>query len=278
MAISISLFSLISSYSSTQETEKVTVKEQISPYRLNKYRKCPKNFQYRQLGLPKQKGDDTALEFGKMLHLIQEMFYDKIPENPTKDKITQIAGLCLEHEWLPRFQSKQRTAKRAVANFILFEQWRLSESKKKNIPYKVVDDEGKLIDPIIETDIYSDLFHAVVDFCWQANQMLLDWKFGKSNTVYESYKIQLSIERHVLEFNEIPVNFAGFGFLRKSPQPVRVATYNVSMLKGFRTALLSAIASNHFPCKEGPLCWYCEDFTRCEAEKKGFHLWNGILR
>lgn len=278
LSISIPLLSLVDDYPLLIKTKKITLKDQLSPNRLVKFRKCPKNFQYRQLEYPRKVADTTAMDFGKMLHLIQERFYQNIPIHPTHQEIIDEAQSCLEHEWLPRFQSKQRTAKTAVANFILFEKWRLDTASEDNIPYKVEDDEENVIDPIIETDVYSDMFHAIVDFYWRAHSMLIDWKFGKSNTVYDGYKVQLSVERHVLEFNEMPVKVASLGFLRKSTQPTRVSTYPITMLKEMRDRLVSAVESNFFIRKEGPLCWYCEDFIRCYAEKNGFSLWSGILK
>lgn len=270
---------MVDNYPILREEKKVTLKEQLSPNRLVKFRKCPKNFQYRQLEYPRKVADTTAMDFGKMLHLIQERFYEEIALFPTTDEITTEANLALNHEWLPRFQSKQRTAKKAVANFILFEKWRLSEAERLKIPYKVEDEDGTVTDPIIETDVYSDIFHAIVDFYWKANAMLVDWKFGKSDTVYDGYKVQLSVERHVLEYNDLTVKFAGLGFLRKSAQPKRVATYNITILKEeMRERLLSAVENNYFVRKESPLCWYCEDFIRCYAEKNGFCLWSGILK
>jgi len=260
-----------------REVQEFIVKEQLSPNRITTFRNCPKRFQYRLFRLPSLIVDDTAIAFGTMLHSVIERFYKRIPIKPNPAKILQIANLCLEHEWLPRFQSKQRTAKKAVANFIQFEKWRLTEAKKQKIPYKTVDEEGNLTDPLTEVDVYSDIFHAIVDWYWGANAMMLDWKFGKSDTVYDGYKIQLSIERNVLEYNDMPVKYAGFGFFRKSPMPKRVGTHGISMLKDMRNQLLNAVESMHFPRKKGSLCWYCSDYARCKAEENGLSLWSGIL-
>lgn len=255
----------------------VAVKEQLSPYRMTKFKRCPRNFFYRALDLPGVMADDAPAEFGKMLHQAQERFYEKIPEKPTPAKIIQTVNLALEKEWLPRFQTKQNTAKKAMANFILFEQWRLKEAKKNKIPYKVVED-GETVDPIIEVDIESKNYHAIVDFYWEAYGFLADWKFGKSDTVYDGYKIQLSIEKHVLLYNDKMVNFAGIGFLRKYPQPKKVAIYGINTLNGIRSSILSAVERQSFPRKESPLCWYCEDFIRCFAEKNNFDMWTGVFK
>lgn len=265
------------------EYEKVTVPDQLSPSKINQFKKCPKQFQYRSLRFLFAVADDTAMEFGKMLHRVVERFYDKIGMKdekytiPTPAEIKRIANLCLEHEWLPRFQSRQRTVKKAVANFILFEQNRLKRCEKESIPYKVTDEEGSVTDPLVEMDIYSSDFHAIVDWFWKAGKQLLDFKFGKSDEVHDSYKIQLSIERHVVEFHEMVVEFAGFGFFRKSPMPSRVATYKIAVLKDLRRRLLSAVAKNQFPREKNDLCWYCGDYIRCVAEEKGLTLWSGVL-
>jgi len=266
-----------------EEIEEMVLKEHLSPNRITTFKKCPKRFQYRFFRLDSLVSDDSAMELGSMLHRIVERFYDKIGMKdgkytiPTPDEIKRTANICLEHEWLPRFQNKQRTVKIAVANFVLFEINRLKVAKSKKIPYKTVDKKGNLTDPITETDIYSDIFHAIVDWYWKAGTQLLDLKFGKDDTVYDGYKIQLSIERHVLEYNEMKSDFAGFGFFRKSPLPKRVATYNIIMLKELRMRLLTAIANNHFPRNKSHLCWYCSDYTRCVAEEKGYKLWSGVL-
>ena len=231
--MALSVQEMIAEYGITQEeVEEITLKKQLSPSVINKFRKCPKSFEYGLSYLPYLIVDDTAIAFGKMLHAVIERFYHRIPLKPIPDKIKQIASLCLDHEWLPRFQSKQRTAKKVVANFVQFERWRRLEARKLKIPYKSVDENGKITDPLVEVDVYSEDFHAIIDWHWKANAMLLDWKFGKSDTIYDSYKVQLSIERHVLEHNDIPVKFAGFGFLGKSPMPQRVGTYNETMLNG----------------------------------------------
>ena len=187
----------------------------------------------------------------------------------------------------------------------MFERNRLKEAKKLDIPYKVVEEmpadwvdvkpktreerikrgrihvykEGerylKLVSPLIEIDFGSDLFHGRIDFYW--NGMVIDWKFGGNYTVFDELKLQLSIEKHVLENNDHTVNFCGLGFLRKSPRPIKFAPYSIGVIKSRRMRIVNAIKADRFPRKKGPLCWYCEYYTICRAEENGICLWTDTI-
>jgi len=285
--------------------ERVAKIVHFSPSRVGNYFKCPAKFGYSEKNYPRMMTDDTARAFGRMVHRAKEGFYNRISENPTNKSILEVANIALAFEWLPRFQSKQRTAKKIMANFVMFERNRLKEAEKQDVPYKEVVEmpedwvdvkpktreerikrgrihvykEGerylKLVSPLIEVDLGSDLFHAKIDFYW--NGMLVDWKFGKSTTVYEELKLQLSIEKQVLETNDYPVNFCGLGFLRKSARPTNVAPYSLGVVKSRRMRVVNAIKANRFPRKKGPLCWYCEFYTLCRAEENRICLWTDIV-
>lgn len=282
-----------------------------SPSRMGNFSKCPAKFGYKAKNYPQMPTDDTARAFGIMLHNVQERFYMMIPANPDNKGILDVANMALQYEWLPRFQSLLRTAKTSISNFIIFERGRLVEAKKRSVPYKKVaempeeyehltkeevwklprnerikrmsvkvykseDRYLKLVSPLIEVDLGNKLFHAIIDFYWEGQ--LIDWKFGKTQTVYSEHKLQLSIEKYILESNDYPVNYTGLGFPRKASKPLKVSTHTETVLKRYRKRLRDAIEKDSFPRKKTYLCWNCEYYTTCVAEEKGKNLWSDIFR
>lgn len=238
----------------------VKIKDQLSPSRMMKFMKCPRDFKYSQMELISPVMDTTAMTFGRVIHEAIKLYFETIPAVPERNNwkkiIKSTAISSLKRKWDGTLSSRTRTANTCIENFVRMEYMR----------YKAIYEARELdsFKPnVFEKDLYSKHFHAYPDFFYDG--LLIDWKTNKKAELTEEYKLELWVQAEILDYHGYKTDDLRLGFLRHSkllscPKP------EFSWLYEVKEKIKDAIQVDNFPPDKKYLCYWCKNKLRCDYD------------
>lgn len=227
---------------------------------------CPYQWLCEAQNLPQVRKDDGKALYGRSVHSIMVIYFDKIPSKPTTEQIKEVVKEAFDDGKTPVMNRYGARTKKIIDNFINFETIRLKTWRQ----YKPTFTERYL-----QGELWPDLpkFRCITDFYCKADATFIDWKTGKIEMGNDSM-LQGKINEMLLKKNGYPVKKGVFFGLYVGRQ-LEVPRVTDGWVYKITSSMVNMIKRGMFPKKQSGLCPYCPYEIRCELEGE-MSLWTGI--
>ena len=226
----------------------------LSPSSVGQFLKCPYKWYCDKASYPQIKTDDSALLFGKAIHMIIENYYTKIPEIITEKDIQKYLDESLIESggWITdRFKTK---TKKFYDNFTKHEKERI----KNNIP------KPTHIEVKYSIKLFEDLpkISGIIDSYNSKIGLVIDWKTGADATISNDQLIQGKIYEMLLKSQKLPVKSIVFVYIVLGVSPT-IPEVNDAFIYSTLKNVCDAISMDKFDPKPSGLCSWCGYQLRC---------------
>lgn len=228
----------------------------VSQSEMNEFFGCPQEWLFRKTGKPTTPVDDTAMLFGRMMHNILALYYQKVPENPLPEEMEQALDEAYKDGLDPLFSARKKTIEKMLANFLSLEKRRLRSSEK----YKP---------EFVETKFSHPPFVGIIDF--YGDGIVIDWKsFGNVSSVSTAMIRQGKIYEWILKKNNHPVKMVRFFSLDTGEFIPCPRVTDEWLLKEYNR-MMEMIERKEFTKIRGRQCDWCRYPLSCQFS--GVSLW-----
>jgi len=231
----------------------------ISPSALNDFLSCPYRWKCSKEEKPTIRVDDTAQLFGSAIHNILQIYYSKIDNNLTEDKIVENLDQAFIEggNWIT--DSQKAKTKRIYKNIIAFEKERLLRKQPK----------PDIVEKRFDAKLFDDLppFHGIIDYYSSSTGIVMDWKTGKNHELDDDKMVQGKLYQMLLEANNYTVKKVVFYFLDTGAEPT-IPKVSDGWIYNKAKLMCDMIENDRFPSKPSGLCRFCPYQLNCQYKTK----------
>jgi len=238
--------------------------ESISPSDLNRFSRCPRNWFLNKKGVAGVAVPEREKLYGRAVHNAIQLYFQKIPDNPTAEDIEVTAQEAFEEGRTYAMKGFKAKTKRIVENFVAFEKKRLRTWRE----YK-----PSLVEKWMEAKLFEDLppFRAIIDF--YGDGVIVDWKTGKAGRMGNSNLRQGKVYEMVLRNLGYDVKKVSFFNLDLGTN-LEVPRVTDGWIYKVARRMMDMVEAERFPKNPSGLCTRCQFQLDCEFDTRC--LWWGI--
>ncbi len=229
--------------------------DHLSASQINTFRQCPYKWYCDRKQRPTISVSDENMIFGRGVHDIIPIYYDKIEDFPNVSDMEAMLEVAFVEGSNWATDSQKAKFKRVKRFFGDFEVDRIRNKQKK--PF--------FTEKRFTTKIFDDLppFVYILDFYQKDIKKIGDWKTGRDSEMDESLMIQGKIYEIGLESEGYPVEEVIFYNLNSGVTP-KLPRISNGWIHSIAKQMCGMIEGDRFPCKESYLCSWCPFILSCE--------------
>jgi len=235
----------------------------LSPSSINRFlHECPRKWLYEKLGVPGVVKDESRALYGKAVHNIMVIYFDKIGRNPSEEEIENVAKEAFEEGKNYAMEGFGYRTNQILKNFIDFE-------KKRKRTWKQY--KPTFIEKRLEVKPWSELptLVNVIDAYWEEDGAVVDWKTGNAE-MSEEFMVQGKVNETSLKMNGYKCERVFFYGLYNG-RLLTVPKITDGWLYKLVWQMAEMVKAEKFPKRQSGLCEYCPFQLRCEFD--GTCLW-----
>jgi len=161
----------------------------VSPSEMNDFFHCSYSWLLRHRGVVGIPVEEKDMLFGKCVHNIIMLYFQRVPEKPSVKEIEPTFRQVFEEGWVEYgLKDLKQRAERVIKNFVFFEIRRLNTWKQ----YKPT---------LCEEKLHDNHFVTIPDFYSAPDKTVINWKTGSLDQITDSLLRQGKIEEIVLRNN-----------------------------------------------------------------------------